>query len=334
MNKNLNISCNFSRKDFLKISGIGLGSLLIPTSVIGNSGFLPKKRVIKFGVISDLHFDLMHDASDRAQKFVDHMISERPDFIIQLGDFCMPKPQNKKLMDIWNQFPGDKYHVLGNHDTDSGFTKEQALNFWNCPSAYYSFDKEGFHFVVLDGNEKVENSQVKGYPREIAKVQLDWLKEDLSKTNLRTIIFCHQGFDNSEGGIENGMRVRHLFEQINKEAGFKKVILVLSGHHHSNYHNEINGIHYVQINSSSYYWVNENYNSKAFNEEFYKKYPLLKYTIVYKDPIWALIGVDHKNNISIKGKESSFVGQNQSIPEDLADIYPVSAKIDSRKLKY
>lgn len=334
MANNPNNSGNFSRKDFLKISGIGLGSFLLSHSLSASSGSVDKTKGIKFGVISDLHFDLMHDGADRAQKFVDSMITERPDFIIQLGDFCVPKPQNKKLMEIWNQFPGDKYHVLGNHDTDSGFTKDQALNFWNCPSPYYSFDKDGFHFVVLDGNEKVENSKVKGYPREISNAQLDWLKEDLSKTKLRSIIFCHQAFDNTNNGIENGMKVRYLFEKINQEAGFKKVILVLSGHHHSNYHNEINGIHYVQINSSSYYWVNENHNSTAFNEEFYKQYPILKYTIVYKEPIWALIEIDHKNNISIKGKESNFAGEDQSVPAGLEDIYPVSAKIDYRKLRY
>ena len=319
---------------------LGLSGLLVSPAIAAskqkNSKSLnAKQQAIKFGIITDLHYDLMHDSDRRAQLFIDAMNKEQPDFIISLGDFCVPKPANKNLMEIWRGFKGKKHYLLGNHDTDGGFTKEQALAFWGAEKPYYSFDDRGFHFVVLDGNEKDPQKKQEGYPRTIGKEQLNWLKQDLSSTKLRTIIFCHQGLENTINGLDNGMEVRYLFEQINDKAGYNKVILVLTGHHHLNYHNEINGIHYVQINSASYYWAGENFESKAFDQEFYKKHSLLKWTLVYKDPIWAMVSID-KKNINIKGTETVMAG----IPLDRSgidihkDVYPISSQIDSRKLSY
>lgn len=330
-----------NRKSFLKIGGLGISSLVIH-NVQGSSSLEDltqvnnKARDTTFGVITDLHYDLMHDSDRRAQLFIDAMIKEQPDFIIQLGDFCVPKPQNKPLMDVWNKFNGDKHHVLGNHDTDGGFSKEQALAFWGAAKPYYSFDKNGFHFVILDGNEKSETQKIEGYPRSITKSQLNWLKKDLQSTALHTIIFCHQGLENTLGGLDNGMEVRYLLEQVNQEAGFNKVVLVLTGHHHMNYHNEINGIHYVQINSSSYYWAGEDFKSTAFSDEFYKKHGILRYTLVYENPIWAVVSLDHKKNIHIQGMKTEMAGiplANTGI-DIYKDVYPITSQIDSRKLKY
>lgn len=328
-----------NRKNFLKLGALGVSGLFVnknfaEAAVEGDA--TTKSKGIKFGVISDLHWDLMHDSERRANIFIDAMNKEQPDFIIQLGDFCVPRPENRKLLDIWDGFKGDKYHVLGNHDTDGGFTKAQTLAFWNVEKPYYSFDADGFHFVVLDGNEKSETEKISGYARTIGKEQLNWLKEDLKKTKLRTIIFCHQGMENTLGGLSNGMEVRYLLEQANEEAGFNKVILVFSGHHHLNYHNNINGIHYVQINSAGYYWVDESFDNKGFDEEFYKKHKWLRYTIVYKDPIWAVVNIDGKNTINIKGTETEVVGEPlEKVDINInKDVYPITAKIDSRKLRY
>lgn len=327
------------RKNFLKLGALGVSGLFVNKTFADGalaSADTAKSKGIKFGVISDLHWDLMHDSERRANIFIDAMNKEQPDFIIQLGDFCVPKPENRKLLEIWDGFKGDKYHVLGNHDTDGGFTKAQALEFWSVEKPYYSFDEGGFHFVVLDGNEKSETEKISGYARTIGKQQLNWLKEDLKNTKLRTIICCHQAMDNTLGGLSNGMEVRYLLEQINEEAGFNKVILVLSGHHHLNYHNNINDIHYVQINSAGYYWTDDVPKKLPYSEEFYKSHGILRNTLIYEDPIWAVVDIDHKKNITIKGTESRMAG----VPLEETglnihqDVYPITAKIDSRKLKY
>ncbi|KGE12690.1 metallophosphoesterase family protein [Sphingobacterium deserti] len=323
-----------TRKMFLSIAGSAAIGLLVPQRQSwAAAGKRSAARKLKFSVISDLHIDLMHDSKRRLQLFIDKMQQEKPDFIIQLGDFCIPAEQNKDAIDLWNSFP-ENYHVIGNHDTDQGFTHQQVVNFWNMPAAYYSFDKMGYHFVILNGNEKIPGTQTSGYPRRIGKQQLDWLKKDLMENKNPTIVFCHQGLDNTIDGLENGMEVRYLLEQENIRSQFTKVQLVLSGHHHLNYHNEINGIHYVQINSASYYWVGEDYQAQQFDEKFYTENPILRHTLVYEDPIWATVTLQD-DKIQLSGRETSFVGigkENLDI-ERHQDVYPITSRIDSRVLR-
>ena len=90
--------------------------------------------------------------------------------------------------------------------------------------------------------------------RYIGKNQLNWLRQDLKETDLPCIVFCHQGLDNDLGGITNATSTRIILEQAKFEGGGSKVQVVFTGHHHQDYHNIINGIHYVQINSMSYQW--------------------------------------------------------------------------------
>ncbi len=121
-------------------------------------------------MITDLHHDIMHDSIDRLSAFIKDMNAENPDFIIQGGDFCVPKKENTPLIDVWNQFKGPKYHVIGNHDTDGGYNRDQVVEFWNAKAKYYSFDANGFHIVVLDGNEHNESAnRPKGYARYIQR---------------------------------------------------------------------------------------------------------------------------------------------------------------------
>lgn len=103
----------------------------------------------------------MHDADERLETFIDGMNREKVDFVIQLGDFCRPYPKNETFLDIWNRFDGPGHHVLGNHDMDGGFIREETLAFWGTKGKYRSFDLGGYHLVVLDGNDKKEDPWVR-----------------------------------------------------------------------------------------------------------------------------------------------------------------------------
>jgi hypothetical protein len=83
--------------------------------------------------------------------------------------------------------------------------------------------------------------------------------------------------------------------------------MVFSGHHHQDYYNVINGIHYVQINSMSYQWMGADYARAHYDATIESAYPSAKYTAPYKDPIWAFLTI-HKNGVvKIKGKTSTFL---------------------------
>ena len=302
------------RRDFIKTLSIGGAALILPLNLSGNSLANNETKLLRFAICADIHKDIIHDADERLKAFIDEAKEKELDFIIQLGDFCRPYDYNQGFMDIWNSYPGKKYHVLGNHDMDGGFKRDEVLKYWGAKDKTYSFDSNGYHFVVLDGNDDdSSDDRPTGYARYIGKKQLSWLEKDLEATNLPTIVFCHQGLDNDIGGIYNGTESRLVLEKANKKAGFQKVQFVFSGHHHQDYHNNINGIHYIQINSMSYNWLGSDYKHKSYSKEINKSHPWIKYTVPYKDPIWAYVEIS-ANTFKLYGKKTEFVGPS---PEEL-----------------
>jgi len=86
-----------------------------------------KFDVVRFGLCTDIHLPTMHDSEYRIRTFIDSMNIANPDFIIELGDFGTPEQKYAYMFDIWNSFKGEKYHVIGNHEMDGGYSLEQAL---------------------------------------------------------------------------------------------------------------------------------------------------------------------------------------------------------------
>ena len=176
---------------------------------------------VTLGMIADVHQDLIPDGEERLQSFVSESMTRKLDFIIQMGDFCIPKPENQDFLNIFNNYAGEKHHVLGNHDTDGGFTREEAMTFWNMKAKYYSFDKNGIHFVILDGNDP-NPKPFEGYNRFIGPEQMAWLKNDLIQTKFPVIIFSHQTLENEDGGVANMSEVREVLERVNQSSGYTK----------------------------------------------------------------------------------------------------------------
>lgn len=294
------------------------------------------KAILSIGICADLHQDLIPDGPKRLQAFVNEMKELKPDFLVQMGDFCTPKPANQVILDIWNQFKGDKYHVIGNHDTDGGFTHDQVVSFWNAKGKYYSFDVNGYHIVVLNANEEKAIPKYNGLPSIISEDQKIWLEKDLNDTHLPVIVFCHQGLDNDTGGgVNRGNLVRVIFDRVNVKAGYKKVQLVFSGHHHQDYYNVINGVHYLQVNSMSYQYMGDGYAHAHYDEATEKAYPSIKYMAPYKDPIWAFLTIYNNGTLEIKGKTSVFL---KPTPEEMNrpefhSGYPDVPYISDRKIK-
>lgn len=292
--------------------------------------------VIRFGLCADVHKDIMHDADVRLKAFVDRMNDEKVDFVMQLGDFCRPSDYNQSFLDVFDQFEGPRYHVLGNHDMDGGFTREQTLKYWGAKDKYFSFDMGDYHFVVLDGNDKRQGAP-SGYPRYMGKEQSEWLKSDLSKTDLPTFVFSHQGIGPS-GGIENNLAIRTIFEDANAEAGFRKVVACFSGHSHVDDYTANKGIYYIQINSMSNQWVGGNFKRARFSKEIEEKFPWVRYTAPYKDALYAIVTLHGNGTIEIEGVQSEWISPSpfeMDMPGSKEPDYIriVTPKISDRKLK-
>jgi len=261
---------------------------------------------LRFGLIADVHQDIMHDAVPRMRAFVEAMAAEEVDFVCELGDLCWPHERNLAFLAEWREYSGTRHHVLGNHDMDGGFTREQAAAYYGMPHTHYSFDMKGVHFVILDGNEPGGKRQ--GYKRYIAVVQRKWLAEDLARTSLPTIVFSHQPLDTG-AGVENCAAVRRILERAVGPAGARKVLACFCGHFHDDYMTTINGISYIRINSASNYWLGSPFQHESYSKQIHAEYPWICYTAPYREPLWAVVEVDPaKGVLTVKGRETEWVG--------------------------
>ena len=303
-----------------------------------------KEKPVRFAIASDFHAPDIPNGEHRVATFIKAANNEKVDFIIELGDFCRLDSASQVYRDLWNSFPGDKYHVIGNHDMDR-YTFEEYTQGMNMPARYYSFDQGDFHFIVLDGNNLFDGKKYTHYARanyyvdakkraHIDPEQMDWLKKDLAATNKRCILFSHQSI---EEALNNGAEVRKILEAENQRAGFKKVVMAFGGHNHSNYSKEINGITYVQINSASYVWIGEpTQTEKRYSKEINDRYGgILKYSMTYTEPLYAIVTLNSKG-ATLKGTNAEFVPPT---PKDLnmndsVGVFPLVSNIKDLKVKF
>ncbi|MEM9649064.1 MAG: metallophosphoesterase [Bacteroidota bacterium] len=294
------------RRTFLKKS-TAIGAMAVMPISLKAFENISDNGPLRVGIVADVHQDIIYDGVERLRFFMEDMNKRQPNFIIQLGDFALPRKRNGAFLDVWNQFEGAKYHVLGNHDMrDFGFTREQTMEWWQMEKRYYAFDNGGFHFVVLDGNDK-NPKPWSGYDRYIGKEQKEWLKRDLQNTKKPTVVFCHQSME-AEGGIANRKEIRAIFEEAKISKNQSKIIACFSGHHHSDYVKTINDIPYIQINSMSYKWVGDEYQYRRFAPHIEAAYPNLSKTCPYRNPLYTFLTLDaEKSTLQLEGRETQFI---------------------------
>jgi hypothetical protein len=189
---------------------------------------------------------------------------------------------------------------------DGGYTREQTMAYWGMPKKYYSYELEGFHFIVLDGNDQTDPPQ-EGYAHFIGDAQKSWLKDDLSGNELPVVIFSHQSL-HDVWSVENGDEIMALLEDHNRLSDKGRVIACLNGHSHFDGAQQINGIWYIEINSMSYQWLGDAYRHIRYGPEIDSLYPWIKYTAPYKDPLFAEITIASNGKIRIRGTTSEYVG--------------------------
>ena len=304
------------RREFIKEAGLFFSGLL---PLMRKVDFLPGNseggvlKELRFGIVADVHKDLVPDANQRLEKFISEAQRRDVEFIIQLGDFCMADPKNQDFLSIWRTFEGPRYHVLGNHDMDRN-SKEEMLDYWAMPDTYYSFDLHGFHFVVLDANFLYLDGKYIDYERAnfyvdakdrtfIDEEQMEWFKNDLEETQLNTIIFSHQSLWHYQSGVKNRLALQKIME-----AQKSKIICCMNGHDHQDFHHVQNGIHYLEINSMSYQWMDDKYRCiQRYPKELYDQYQWLPNLATYKDPLYAFATINVNGTLLVEGVRSEWV---------------------------
>lgn len=303
----MNSSSLLSRRKFIGTMGFIGGSLLLP----GTASALIESltSTIKIGLIADLHQDIMHDGKERLEVFLTEMKKHEADAIIQLGDFAYPSEKNKPLIDRFNQASRNPIHVIGNHDTDNGHTKEQCRDVWGIPNRYYVRDVSGLKVIVLDGNDKNSPDYKGGYPSYIGKEQLQWLKYQLNKLEGPIMLASHQPLA-GPWCVDNADELQKLLTRYSE-----KVVLAVCGHTHIDEVYEVDGVNYLHINSASYQWVGGDHKHESYPKEVHEKYPWIEYTCPYRDPVFAMLTIDPDEGIiKVTGRESEWIGPD---PDEL-----------------
>ena len=180
-----------------------------------------------------------------------HSLINEHDLVINLGDLIHDTTaesdviEYKKAMELFGHEKPIK-HVFGNHDLNN-LSRDQLAEITGEEKSYYSFDLGRCHHIVLCGFRNSRAELVK-----IDEEQIAWLQQDLDKTNLSTIVYCHYPLDEQStvnnyyfkdrperAFIENRVIIRSVIESS------KKVLAVFNGHLHFFNQEAIHGILYV-----------------------------------------------------------------------------------------
>ena len=269
---------NIARRDILKM-GMAATACAAAGILAGSSSAEAKdaKNILKAGIITDMHKTTKADsatriystAMDKMKVFMDAMKKEKPAFLIELGDFVDtlsqgtdPAANLQEIETLFTSFAGPTYHVLGNHDFDNLKREAFLSGITNTGiekgKTYYSYDADGVHCIVLDADYTPGNFRPydMNTPEDtfwtwvdtiVPPQELEWLKQDLQKTDKPVLVFSHQTLDRvdeQDHNIKNASAVRAALEASGK------VLAVISGHDHQGGYSNIKGIHYVVLNGN------------------------------------------------------------------------------------
>jgi len=242
------------------------------------------KRVLRVAHLTDTHLTDTRNAVKNYTTCLHHVqsLKEEVDLILDGGDTIMDSlgVKEKAKVDaqwkLWENTYGqgsdlDIVHCVGNHDvwagaekTDPLYGKKYVQDRLQMDSPYYSFDRAGWHFIVLDSTHPVNGGW---YTAKLDEAQMDWLRQDLENTNKETpiLVLSHipiltaTGFypDNVKEGnwTVPGSWMHTDFQEIQKLfMAHGNVRACLSGHMHLLDYVIYNGITYMCNGAVSGNW--------------------------------------------------------------------------------
>ncbi len=215
---------------------------------------------VRFGLLTDMHHADKAPAGTRyyretlpkLREAAAQFAIDKPDFLVELGDMIdaadSVETELRYLTTVFKEFSAicsDRHCVLGNHCVDT-LTKEEFLQNVGQDKSYYSFDRGGLHFIVLDACFKSDGTP---YGRKnfewtdthVPPAELDWLTDDLEHAG-PTVVFVHQRLDgDNDVSVKNAGEVRQRLEKSGR------VLAVFQGHSHENDYEHLAGIHYCTL---------------------------------------------------------------------------------------
>lgn len=283
---------------------------------------------IKFLTFADLHYYpgvFCTNAAEKLEKIKQRAIENNVDMVIHAGDLCHAPHLNTDFVEKYHNFPMPVYHTIGNHENDKS-SYEEILSTYRIENGYYYFDKNGFRFIVLDLNYMVIDGELLHYnygdylgnyggKRKVGayvamgKVQMQWLEETVMDSPYPCILISHQSTERKDSGFafSEMQEIWSLYDRVNKDK--QKIIMAINGHHHRDNLRIFKNILFFDLNSASMDWLEKPHDK--FPKELMDKYSLIQHSIIWNDPLSAVVTVTEDGNIKIEGAKSDyFMGIN------------------------
>ena len=312
-----------TRRGFLKdgaLSAISLATAGLPAPALAED---EKGEGVRFLAFADIHYDPSgfwpHASREWLDRVLERAIASKVDFVMSLGDLTFG-PQRREVRDYvayYNAFRSVKtYHTYGNHEYES-VTPEELDEVYGLKSGYYSFDRGGFRFVVLDPHWYLKDGKycrfskrcsykelvkLKIPERILPPMQMEWLRQTIMGSPFPCVVFSHESIERGRSGIDNRAEIRALFAEANaRRPG--TVRLAINGHEHKDYFRMLDGVAYLDLNSASYDIAG---NHTAYPEEFRQRCKSAGFTITWNDPISAVITLTRSGGLKIDGMKSTY----------------------------
>lgn len=244
-----------------------------------------RKRVLRIAHLTDIHVQpegVAPEGMARALRSAQGL-ADKPDIIFTGGDSIMDalgadKARTKAQWEVFqavlkNECSLPVVHCIGNHDvwgwglddesvkSDRLYGKQWAVEEFGLERRYYSFEKAGWRFIVLDSTHRVDRTDPEEhcYTAKLDEEQFDWLKQELEETpkgtpicvlsHIPIICFCafFDGENEKSGDWQvpgawmhiDARRIKDIFSE------HKNVRLCLSGHMHMQDKVEFLGVKYL-----------------------------------------------------------------------------------------
>lgn len=231
----------------------------------------------EIGIIADCQYCNCETQGNRFYKqstgkfkfAVEKLNTKNLDYTIHLGDFIDRNFESfDSVLPIWNNLKSEKYHVLGNHDFSvSDSLKILVPSKMGLKRRYYSFIKNNWRFIVLDGNDlsyhgaithkkqketdslfnllkEVNEPNLQTWNGGLSSNQLKWVKEELDKAkknNEYIGFYCHFPVGR-DGDAHNLWNYKQFVQLIN---GYDNVKFYFNGHNHNGDYLENNKVHHL-----------------------------------------------------------------------------------------
>lgn len=220
---------------------------------------------LSFGYVSDIHYGDKNTALNRyyrdgdeklavaVEQFNKHDLS----FVIVNGDLidsgaAEDAPSDlSAVVNIVADLDVPSYYSFGNHDL-TDLSKAEAMAVTGQSAGYYSFNRNGYHFVVLDAcysadddDAHYDTGNFDFTDTYVPPTERTWLAADLAAAVLPIIVLCHQRLDEvSNHAVVNAADVRAILESADVRAVFQ-------GHAHANDKETINDITYYTMQAAT-----------------------------------------------------------------------------------